>query len=483
MSLGEGAGFLVLERRGRAAARGAATIATLVGFGLSGDGWHETSPDPKGAGVERAILGALADADLSRESIGYVNAHGSGTEANDHSEWLGVQRALGPRALEVPISSTKGALGHAQGAAGVLEAIVTLMAAQRGLVPPTLNFSGARLHGPPDPVGSDKPRQAEWDHALAINSAFGGSNVALLFSRARHEPVRRARQRVAVLGVGVVTPNGSRPGRVAPFSLRTEVPTADPRGLDPASTFLTTAAARALNDAGIAIRGSLRQRTGLFVGQTRGSPTSIVQFQQSIADRGLLHLSAAAFARIVLNAPAGFCSKLLSLRGPLSVVSTGAGSGLTALILGAGLLENRDDTDLLLAGACDEHHPENGTVPNLGDEGAACLVLANERGITHSRRGVRVWIAGHGIAGPGLLETAIAAAVRSSGVDPVTVPVFPVEPELRGRATGALLAVAEAARMLGESPAAHALVTMCFGRSLCAAVLLEAPGDKDAVNT
>ena len=93
-TLGEGAGFMVLEHAHGARARGARIRALFSGFGLSGDAWHETSPDPKGTGIERAIRAALADADADATSIGYVNAHGSGTEANDSAEWLGISRAL-----------------------------------------------------------------------------------------------------------------------------------------------------------------------------------------------------------------------------------------------------------------------------------------------------------------------------------------------------------------------------------------------------
>src|SRR6185436_10815376 len=107
-TLGEGAGFLVLERIADARSRNARVRVMLAGYGLSGDAWHETSPDPKGSGIERVIRSALIDAGSGAESIGYVNAHGSGTQANDSAEWLGISRALGS---SVPVSSTKGAIG------------------------------------------------------------------------------------------------------------------------------------------------------------------------------------------------------------------------------------------------------------------------------------------------------------------------------------------------------------------------------------
>ena len=159
-TLGEGAGFVVLETSEHARRRGGDALVSVSGYGLSGDGYHETSPDPRGRGVTRAIRSALDDAGLAAAEIGYVNAHGSGTQANDPSEWSGIRRGLeGSDSLWV--SSSKGALGHAQGAAGVLEAIVTILMMRRGLAPPTLNFAGARHHAPEDPggwAGAEEPR-------------------------------------------------------------------------------------------------------------------------------------------------------------------------------------------------------------------------------------------------------------------------------------------------------------------------------------
>ena len=489
-TLGEGAGFLVLERAEHATARGAPVIASLAGYGLSGDGWHETSPDPKGAGVERAVRAALADASLAAEAIGYVNVHGSGTEANDHTEWLGLKRALGTHSAAVPVSSTKGAIGHAQGAAGVLEAIVTLLAMQQDKIPPTLNFLQPRLQAPPDPVPASAPRPSVWEHALALNSAFGGSNAALVLSRAHRRSPKRNAQAVAVLGTGMVGPLGQgtrafgewdrgishddRPDRRVPeFRIEELVPNADPRGLDPASRFLTAAAALALRDAGVTVRGALRDRAGLIAGQLRGSASSIVAFQRSIEERGLMNLSPAAFARIVLNAPAGFCSKLLSLRGPLSAVTTGAGSGLTAIVLAAEILATRGDVDLMIAGGCDEHEPVALERATPGDEGAACLLLGNQCGAVHSPRGAQAWIAGAAIAGPSQLATAVGRATGWRARDEST-PEFRAEDSSGGKGCASAIAMIAAVNALGEGRACRALVTSDRGRSVSVAILLTA---------
>ncbi|HSQ60236.1 MAG TPA: beta-ketoacyl-[acyl-carrier-protein] synthase family protein [Acidobacteriota bacterium] len=427
-TLGEGAGFVVLEREEVAARRGASRRAVFSGYGLSGDAFHETSPDPTGAGVERALRGALRDARLAEDSIGYVNAHGSGTEANDPAECRGIRRGLGAHARRIPISSTKGTIGHAQGAAGVLEAIVTILAMEHGVAPSTQNFAGPRPHAPEDPVGGPCPRAWPYEHALCLNAAFGGANAAVVLSRSpRASSVANPRP-LAIFGVGLVGPWGcgieafepwrehdppaSR--RVPPFDLRPFLPRADPRGLDPMSRFLLTAAALALGDAGVEPHGEVRDRTGLFVGATTPSPESVSAFHRSIRDRGLSGLSASAFARIVLNAPGGFCSKLLSLRGPHATITTGNGSGLAAVVLAAEYMSARDDVDWIVAGGV--HEAPNESIEGMGDrsgaalEGASCLVIGDGRAPAGDGRAPAIRIAGWGVAGPGRSADAVERA-------------------------------------------------------------------------
>ncbi|MDH5761179.1 MAG: beta-ketoacyl-[acyl-carrier-protein] synthase family protein, partial [Gemmatimonadota bacterium] len=285
-TLGEGAGFLVLETEEGARARGVDVLATVSGWGISGDGYHETSPDPRGRGVERAIRSALDDAGLTPRDIGYVNAHGSGTQANDPSEWSGIQRGL-DGSNGIWVSSSKGALGHAQGAAGALEAIITILMMRRGLVPPTLNFAGARNFAPADPVAGPAPREHAYDHAVSVNSAFGGANAAVVLSRSVPAATRsRGRRGVAILGVGAVTSHGlgvhswedsgfGQPrGAVPTFSFQEVDPMIDPRGLDPTSRFLTAAASLSLRDAGIRLSRADQDSAGLVLGSVRPSPAS-----------------------------------------------------------------------------------------------------------------------------------------------------------------------------------------------------------------
>jgi hypothetical protein len=214
-------------------------------------------------------------------------------------------------------------------------------------------------------------------------------------------------------------------GRTPAFQIHRIIPTADPRGLDPASIFLTGAAALALADAGIEIRGKLRDRAGLVVGTTHLSPKSGKDFKRSIEDRGLARLSTKAFARIVLNASAGTCSKILSLKGPNTTITTGQGSGLSAIICAAEMLSERDDSDLIVAGGVDEL-PEPGkggastgsfdpALPGLCD-GAACVVLYSGPNMPATSIQTAIRLAGWGVAGPGLLNDAVDKALSVAGM-------------------------------------------------------------------
>lgn len=481
-TLGEGAGFVTLERGALARERGAECIVALSGYGLSGDGHHETTPDPNGLGVARALRGALGDAQLPPTRIGYVNAHGTGTETNDRSEWRGIQRGLGAHSQEVLLSSSKGALGHAQGAAGVLEIIVTILCMRRELVPPTLNWTIPRRYGPPDPVPGPYPRPWSYGHALCLNSAFGGANAAVVISRAAGKRKNRARRPIEILGVGAATPRGigfvlSDPGSPfepqSPLSIRQLLPRADLRGLDPSSQFLTAATAACLADAGVTIRGRLRDRIGLIMGCTRTSPASVRAFTISVEERGLPGLSASAFARIVLHAPAGFCSKILELRGPLNALTIGTGTGLIAIAHAAEILSTRDDVDLMVAAAVDENAAGEAVAAPAG---AISILMGTS---AHDRKtGPRVRLAGWGIAGPGRINDAIRDATGGEHQPNTRVDRVFRERDWGDQFPGyahalpSALAFGAAFRSLQRGESARSLVTSDQGRSAVVAILL-----------
>lgn len=178
MILGEGSAMLVLEPLDAALARGARVHAEIIGFGMSADACHITQPSADGAA--RAIRAALRDAKLAPEQIGYINAHGTGTAANDPTEASAIRAVFGPHTGRLPVSSTKSMHGHALGAAAALEAVATVLALRDGVLPPTANYQV------PDPdcaldVIPNQARAASVEYALSNSFAFGGLNAVLAF--------------------------------------------------------------------------------------------------------------------------------------------------------------------------------------------------------------------------------------------------------------------------------------------------------------
>ncbi len=181
LSLGEGGAMLILENWEHAQARGAKILGEVVGFGMSSDAHHLTQPCVEGPA--NAMKWAIQDAGIRPEQIGYINAHGTGTQANDSTETQAIRKVLGAHADKVLVSSTKSMHGHALGAAGAIEAVLTLMALQRSIAPPTANFTAADPACDLDVV-PNTARRSPTEFALSNTFAFGGLNATLLFRRA-----------------------------------------------------------------------------------------------------------------------------------------------------------------------------------------------------------------------------------------------------------------------------------------------------------
>lgn len=180
--LAEGAGIVILERLDMALARGARIHGEVLGHASSSDAFHVAAPDPEARGAIRAMRWALDDAGLTPGDVDYINAHGTSTPVNDATETLAIKQLFGERAYEVPISSTKSAMGHAMGGAGTIESIFTTLALSRGLIPPTWNYET------PDPECDldyvpNVPRLAPINVALKNSFGLGGQNACLVLGR------------------------------------------------------------------------------------------------------------------------------------------------------------------------------------------------------------------------------------------------------------------------------------------------------------
>ena len=180
--IGEGSGILVLETLAHAEARGATILAEIVGYGTTCDAHHITSPTPGGVGGAAAMRLALEDGGISADSVDYVNAHGTSTPANDSNETAAIKSALGSRAKDIPVSSTKSMTGHLLGGSGGIEAVACVLALRNGVVPPTINYNN------PDPecdldVVPNTARELTLGTVLSNSFGFGGHNVCLAFRR------------------------------------------------------------------------------------------------------------------------------------------------------------------------------------------------------------------------------------------------------------------------------------------------------------
>jgi 3-oxoacyl-[acyl-carrier-protein] synthase II len=176
--MGEGAGILVIEELERAKARGAKIYCELIGYGMTGDAYHMTAPDPTGDGAAACITACVKDAGIALEEVGYINAHGTSTKYNDEIETKAIKKVFGKHAYKLAVSSTKSVTGHLLGAAGGVEAIACAMALKHDILPPTINYET------PDPECDldyvpNKPRKIKVNIALSNSLGFGGHNTTI----------------------------------------------------------------------------------------------------------------------------------------------------------------------------------------------------------------------------------------------------------------------------------------------------------------
>ena len=184
--MGEGSGVLILETMEHALNRHAPVYAEIVGYGLSGDAYHVTAPDPEGQGAYLCMQRALSDGNLLPDSVDYINTHGTSTEYNDKIETLAIKRLFKDHAPKLALSSTKSMIGHLLGAAGGVELVATLLSMQNGIVLPTINYEY------PDPdcdldYTPNKPREKEINVAMSNSFGFGGTNACLVVRKFNQE--------------------------------------------------------------------------------------------------------------------------------------------------------------------------------------------------------------------------------------------------------------------------------------------------------
>lgn len=322
LNLGEGAAVLVLEREASALARGAEVLAWLDGYAVGAEGHHITHPDPQGACAVRLMRRALARADRDPSGIGYVNAHGTGTQQNDAMEGRALLELLGPAAGDVWVSSSKAQLGHSLGASGAVEAAITVMAVARGQLPPTAGLVEPELPGLRHVTSNGRSQRLT--AALSSSFGFGGMSCVLVLAAsdtAAPAALTLRKVRVSTSALGELVP-----------SPETRLDPERSRRFDRASAFAASGAAQlaASREGG---------ETGLVLGTAFGSVERTMAFLARAGERGPRHVPPAEFPHLVPSAPAGNASIYAQLTGPVFAVSDLAQSGEAALAAGVELIE------------------------------------------------------------------------------------------------------------------------------------------------
>jgi 3-oxoacyl-[acyl-carrier-protein] synthase II len=380
LNIGEAACFWVVEDLERAILRKAHCRGRIVGHATTSDAFHPTTPDPRGLGVARTLAGALADSGLALADLGCINAHGTGTEANDKAETKGIARFLGGH--ELPAVSTKSFFGHCMGVTGILEATCQLVAMNENFIPPTLNFTEPRPGCTLDCV-PNTAREKKYDAFISANYAFGGNNAAVVIAKwdAAITPRRKKPVRVVITGAGVVTSLGlgvagtlerlrrdetgllpvtrfpltgqkSRlMGQVAEFTAAQVDRRLDLSALNPISKFAVAAGRLALEDARLKLSPASGDDVGVIMGVCNGP--SEMGHMDSLFTSDNYAANIPSFSNITANSTAGWVSMMLYLKGVNASLSAGPHAGLQSVAAAFDALAEQR-ARAILAGAADE---------------------------------------------------------------------------------------------------------------------------------
>jgi 3-oxoacyl-[acyl-carrier-protein] synthase II len=442
--LGEGAGFLVLETESAARARGATPIVELSGWAVGAEAHHITNPEKEGRTAARVMTAALARAGLTPADIDYVNAHGTATPLNDAMETAALQACFGREVDRVPVSSSKGQIGHTLGAAGAIEAAITALSIQRGVMPPTMGLEevdpGCRLQHVT--AAQRGPVRA----AMSNSFGFGGTDSVLVFTEPERFPERdheSGKRSVVVTGAATVGPLGVlgvegsgaylEPGVAPPagpiaFQASDHLDVGRARRLDRAGKLVTVAISEALRGAG-EVPADLANRTGAIVGASFGAVDASTAYMCRIYDRGAKYASPADFPNLVPSSPVGHAAIYLGFRGPVFAMADLGVTAESAITTALDLIA-MDEGDVIAAGSVEEASPMierclgpicSGIIPD-GERSEGASVLLLEASAIAARRGARPlarvvwWASWRGNEGDALRE----APAPSEGAAVVT---------------------------------------------------------------
>ena len=376
ITLGEGAGALIVESYEHAVARGAHIYCEVLGSGISSDAHHITAPRPDGAGQMDAIRRAIESSGLTPADIGYVNAHGTGTAKNDEAEFLSLHTVFDGENDSLAVSSTKGMTGHCLGAAGAIEAVFTVKALTEGILPPTLGFREGDEERLAERAGKidfcpNKAKKKELHAAMNNSFAFGGNNASLIFGKDCGDvKVKEEKDAVVITGAGVVSPLGcgldayldacKNGKKIDGGDVASELTDADFasaglersffRKLDRFSRLQAVSGMQALQNGNYQVTEENARETGILVGTSEGALGPGCDFEMLIAEKGNAGGSAFKFPNTVYNAAGGYLSICAGIRGYNVTVTNGAQSGLAAIAYASGVIREGKAAAMLATG-------------------------------------------------------------------------------------------------------------------------------------
>ena len=439
ITLGEGAGVLIIESYEHAKARGAKIYCEVLGSGVSSDAHHITAPDPEGKGQMLAISRAIVNSGLTPNDIDYINAHGTGTAKNDEAEFLSLHTLFGGND-HLSVSSTKSMTGHCLGAAGSIEAVLTVKAVCENTVPPTIGYTEENIETLREKAGAidfvpNIKRKKTINYAASNSFAFGGNNASIIFAKEPREiPNRTNKDRIFITGIGEML--GNPRCEIASDDYKAHgIKMAFYRKLDRFSQLQLISGVRALADANITISENNEKDIGIIIGTADGPMTEIVGFQKNVIENGTTNGSAFSFPNTVYNAAGGYFSIFAGIKGYNVTNANSIQAGLQSLCYAADVIRNGDEKIMVASGTDENTDTTEYLYGKLGllngnlGEGSVSLILENEN--SANERGAKKyaelvgWATAHKSVEFGTVkgsESALKAAVeeacKSAGISP-----------------------------------------------------------------
>lgn len=375
ITLGEGAGILVVESYEHAAARGAKIYCDVLGGGISSDAHHITAPRPDSEGQMNAMKWALRNSDLKPESIDYINGHATGTPLNDSTEMQAMQNIFGD-SDNTSVDSTKSMVGHCLGAAGAVESIYAIKAMNESVIPPTIGYSDEEIAQLKEKAGkldyiANVKKEKEIEYAMNNNFAFGGNNASVIFAKHEKDVKPAENNKVYVTGFGIVSPAGNsvdayiaaaggQKPEVTDGSLEVNISSDDYaeygiklsfyRKLDKLSQTQVVSGRACLRNAGVEVTADNETDIGMILGTADGPATEIINFHEGLIKNGLHAGSAFIFPNTVYNAAGGYLSINSGVKGVNVTLTNGMQAGLQSVCYAYNVVRDGDEKMMMACG-------------------------------------------------------------------------------------------------------------------------------------